>query len=78
MDDTQLTNNTSDYVEKIVKDIRLINNNSHITTIISQNPEEVQQQFPSDHPMRVILDMITNSANDDNLAKMPLSWNPWF
>jgi hypothetical protein len=31
-----------------------------------------------EHPMKTIIDLIENSANDENLQKMSLHWDPWF
>ena len=46
--------------------------------IIVMNNITDDKQETSDHPMRIVLELINYSMNDENLSKMPIPWNPWF
>ncbi len=63
-EEKQLFYTFSEYVEKLLDEIALINcrnsNSNH------------------SHPMEVILKLIDSSLSDEKLAKCSISWNPWF
>lgn len=61
-EDLKLTNVYSDYVDKILKEIVYLNG----------------MDEKDEHPLKIILDLINTSVSDENLAKMAISWNPWF
>lgn len=41
-----------------------------LKSICNRNSEE--------DPMKLIIDLVNKSKNDENLSNMSLPWNPWF
>lgn len=63
MDEHRLNSYVTDYADRIMKDIDVLNNKTDDN---------------KDHPMRVMTDLVDISTSDENLAKMPIHWDPWF